>query len=104
MTSNTNINREEQHARRREHNDGNTSDDSLLLMADDAEDKTPLLNNTDDRSVIRQEILTSQSQSPSTHCHVPDDNFDFGARNRLFITLIICIIFMIIEIGGMSLD
>jgi hypothetical protein len=73
-------------------------------MADDTEDKTPLLNNNDDRSVIRQDILTNQSLSPSTHCHVPDDSFDFGARNRLIITLIICIIFMIIEIGGMSSD
>ena len=35
---------------------------------------------------------------------MPDDKFDYGARNRLIIVLIICIIFMIIEIVGMFLS
>ncbi|CAF0720355.1 unnamed protein product [Adineta ricciae] len=36
------------------------------------------------------------------HCHRHDDTFDFAARNRIIAVLILCIVFMIIEIiGGM---
>jgi Co/Zn/Cd efflux system component len=34
---------------------------------------------------------------------VPDEKFDYAARNRLFAVLILCIGFMIIEIIGMFL-
>jgi hypothetical protein len=100
MTSNTNIYRQEQYITRN-HDDGNTSDDSLLLMADNGDDITPLLHDTDNISVIREENLSSRSLTTSTHCHIPDDKFDYGARNRLILVLIFCIIFMIIEIVGM---
>jgi len=100
MTLNTNIHREEQYITRN-HYDGNTSDDSLLLMADNGEDTTPLLHDRDNISVIREADLSSRSLTTSTHCHIPDDKFDYGARNRLIIVLIFCIIFMIIEIVGM---
>jgi len=103
MISNENNYHEEQYGRRN-HTDGNTSDDSLLLMADDDESKTPLLNGTDNTSAIREESLSHRSLLRSTHCHVPDDKFDYGARNRLILVLIICILFVIIEVGGMYLD
>ncbi|UJR27692.1 hypothetical protein I4U23_008970 [Adineta vaga] len=99
MTSNTNINQGGHHSRHNR-NDGNTSDDSLLLMADDGEDRTPLLLGTDNSSLVQDESFLDRSRSPSTHCHVPDDKFDYGARNRLIIVLLICIIFMLIEIVG----
>ncbi|CAF2848191.1 unnamed protein product [Rotaria sp. Silwood2] len=98
MTSNTSAFRREQYIKRNP-NDGNTSDDSLLLMGDDGEDKAPLLNVADNTEIIREATISNQL-SLSTHCHVPDDKFDYGARNRLIIVLVICIIFMIIEIIG----
>ncbi|CAF1093323.1 unnamed protein product [Rotaria sordida] len=69
-------------------------------MADDGADKTPLLNDTDNTEVMTQVTIPNQSLSQSTHCHVPDNKFDYGARNRLIVVLIICIVFMIIEIIG----
>jgi len=102
MISNENNYHEEQYGRRN-HTDGNTSDDSLLLMADDDEDKTPLLNGTDHTLALREETLAHQSLIRSTHCHVPDDKFDYGARNRLILVLIICILFVGIEIAGIFL-
>jgi hypothetical protein len=70
-------------------------------MADDGEDKTPLLNGNDNERICRDEILSGTSHSLLSHCHVPDDKFDYGSRNRLIIVLIICVIFMGIEIAGM---
>ncbi|CAF3369271.1 unnamed protein product [Rotaria sp. Silwood1] len=99
MTSNTHIFGREQYIKRN-HNDGNASDDSFILMADDTEDKAPLLNGADNTEVVRPASISNQSLLQSTHCHVPDDKFDYGARNRLILVLIICIIFMIIEIIG----
>ncbi|CAF0879872.1 unnamed protein product [Adineta ricciae] len=99
MTTNTNFYQEAQQ-NRRNYNDGNTSDDNLLLMADDGEDRTPLLRGTDERSAVQDETPSDRSRSPSTHCHVPEDKFDYASRNRLIIVLIICVIFMIIEIVG----
>ena len=101
MTSNDNGYRQEEYGRRNQ-TDGYTSDDALLLMADDADDKTPLLNINDTASPIADDDLTSRSRAltQSIHCHVPDDKFDFGARNRLILVLFICIIFMCIEIVG----
>lgn len=98
MTSNENYYNEERYGRRNR-NDGHTSDDSLLM----ADDNTPLLNGINNGHVIRKENLLQQSLSTSTHCHVPDDAFDYGARNRLVLVLFICIIFMGIEIAGMFL-
>jgi len=105
MTSNGHGYQQEQYGRH-SHNDGNTSDDSLLLMADDDEDKdrAPLLNNTNHISTMREEILSDQSYSLSTHCHVPDAKFDFGSRNRLILVLLICVLFMGVEIVGMYLN
>ena len=102
MTSNEHGNQKEKRLRG-DHNDGNTSDDSLILRADDADDRTPLLNNTNRMSTTREENLADGLQS-SIHCHVPDDKFDFGSRNRLILVLFICILFMGIEIVGTYLD
>jgi hypothetical protein len=59
-----------------------------------------------DDSPVRTEVVSSNDKplpvsALPAHCHVPDDKFDYGARNRLIIVLILCIIFMIIEIIGM---
>jgi hypothetical protein len=101
MTSNDNHSRGEQYGRRN-HSDGNTSDDSLLLMADDGEDRTPLLNDTNTALALGEDNLSNVLLT--SHCHVPDDKFDYGSRNRLILVLIICILFMCIEIAGMFLD
>jgi hypothetical protein len=71
-------------------------------MADDTDDKTPLLNGIYVSS-IQEASLSQRSRTPSSHCHVSDDRFDYGARNRLVLVLFICILFMAIEIGGMFL-
>jgi hypothetical protein len=88
-------------------NDENTSDDSLLLMADYIEEKAPLLNIIDDDfgrdGLISSNDIPLQPRLSTSHCHVPDDKFDYNARNRLIIVLILCIIFMLIEIVGMLL-
>lgn len=81
-------------------NDGNTSDDSLLFMTDDQQIRAPLLSIEDCDEMEDQRNKSLQSPSLSTHCHVPDDTFDYGARNRLIFVLIICILFMGIEIAG----
>ena len=100
MTTNTNFYQEAQQ-NRRNYNDGDTPDDNLLLMADDGEDRTLLLRDADETSAVHDETPSDRSRSPSTHCHVPEDKFDYASRNRLIIVLIICVIFMIIEIVGM---
>ncbi len=86
-------------------NDENTSDDSLLLMADYIEEKAPLLNIIDDDfgrdGLISSNDIPLQPRLSTSHCHVPDDKFDYGARNRLIIVLILCVTFMVIEIIGM---
>lgn len=99
MTSNKYIYPQEQY-NRQDRNDDNTADDTLLLMGEDAEDSRPLLSNNDHIEENRQFNASNGLSSPS-HCHVPDDKFDYGARNRLIIVLLICILFMIIEIVGM---
>jgi hypothetical protein len=81
-------------------NDENTSNDSLLLMADTFEDRVPLLNINDDDPVLSNDIPL-RSRSLTIHCHVPDEKFDYAARNRLLAVLVLCIGFMIIEIIGM---
>jgi zinc transporter 2 len=80
-------------------NDENTSNDSLLLMADTFEDRVPLLNINDDDPVLSNDIPL-RSRSLTIHCHVPDEKFDYAARNRLLAVLVLCIGFMIIEIIG----
>ncbi|CAF0804539.1 unnamed protein product [Didymodactylos carnosus] len=45
-------------------------------------------------------IESFRLERSSTHCHIPDAKFDYGARNRLIIVLLLCIVFMIIEIVG----
>jgi hypothetical protein len=103
MTSITSIRPEVQH-NKSNCKDENTSDDSLLLMADDFEDKAPLLNIIGDDPVQHDSILSNdiplQLRSTTLHCHVPEEKFDYAARNRLIAVLILCIIFMIIEIVG----
>ena len=80
-------------------NDENTSNDSLLLMADTFEDRAPLLNINDDEPVLSNDIPL-RSRLLTTHCHVPDEKFDYAARNRLIVVLVLCIGFMIVEIIG----
>jgi hypothetical protein len=103
MTSNEHNHRHEKRGRS-DKNDGNTSDDSLILRVDDVDDRTPLLHNTNRMSTTREESLADGLQSLSIHCHLPDDKFDFGSRNRLILVLFICILFMLIEIVGTYLD
>ena len=99
MTSST-LTRLEAQQDQRHYNDGNTSDDSLLLMATDNQDRAPLLRDVDYEPLNREEEISTRSRSQSTHCHVPDNKFDYGARNRLIVVLFICILFMAIEIAG----
>ena len=80
--------------------DGNTSDESLLLLTDDNQDRMPLLIGDDHALYTAEDPTSDRSRTASSHCHVPDEKFDYTARNRLILTLIICIIFMIIEIIG----
>ncbi|CAF1269965.1 unnamed protein product [Adineta steineri] len=73
-------------------------------MGDVTEEKLPLLNIIDG-DLERDNLLYSRTihlrvPSPISHCHVPDDKFDYSTRNRLVIVLIVCIIFIIIEIIG----
>jgi hypothetical protein len=103
MTSITTSRCEEQYSRNH-FNDDNNSDDSLLLMAVDITDKAPLLSIIDDDPVRLDSILLNdiplRPRSSTSHCHVPDEKFDYRARNRLILVLILCFIFMIIEIIG----
>ncbi|CAF1194174.1 unnamed protein product [Rotaria magnacalcarata] len=74
-------------------------------MANVTEEKTPLLSIIDihfsvDELNSRNDEIPLQSQIPVSHCHVPDKQFDYSARNRLVIVLILCLIFMIIEFVG----
>lgn len=107
MTSITTTCYEEQ-CSRNSYDDGNTSDDSLLLMAEVVEEKTPLLNIINDDFVSGELVMSDDipllPRPIISHCHVPDDKFDYGARNRLIVVLIVCIIFMIVEIVGMLLS
>ena len=86
------------------HDDDNTSADRLLLMIDNIEEKAPLLNPMDaDREMNSTPIVDNIPlgiRSRQLHCHVPEEQFDYHARNRLIIVLILCFIFMIIEIFG----
>ena len=83
--------------------DGNTSDDSLLFGTDNNE-REPLLS-TENRNMIESNgNINMRSRSLSVHCHIPDDKFDYSARNRLIVVLIICIFFMGIEIVGKMND
>lgn len=79
---------------------GNTSDENLLLMDHENDENEPLLNHKTNDIVLREEIRSDRSFTESIHCHVPEDKFDYGSRNRLIIVLIICLIFMLIEIIG----
>jgi hypothetical protein len=62
--------------------------------------------NINDGCLMKPDAILSNGQSPPVcspraHCHVPDDKFDYSARNRLIVVLILCIVFMIVEIIGM---
>jgi len=78
-----------------------TSDDSALIMESDNNENAPLINNRNHNVTLRENVFPSQSFTESTHCHVPEVKFDYGSRNRLVIVLIVCLIFMLIEIIGM---
>lgn len=69
-------------------------------MANDNQDRAPLLRDVEYEAADREVDLSTRSRTQSTHCHVPDNKFDYGSRNRLILVLIICIIFMGIEIAG----
>lgn len=69
------------------------------------EHKMYVLNVIDDdleggKSVSLNDIPLRPQSLPS-HCHVPDSKFDYGARNRLIAVLILCAVFIMIEIVGM---
>lgn len=94
-------------------NDDNiSSDESLLLMFDNNEEKSLLLNVIESNDDQEQHIRTTSHMlidhiplrtRPSTltnHCHRIEKPFDYAARNRLVVVLILCLIFMIIEIIG----
>ena len=98
--TNANVYHEEQTGEQN-YNDSNASYKSLLLVTDADDENRPLLNGVDTTTAIRESIISSLSPLSTVHCHVPDDKFDYGARNRLFIVLVICIIFMTIEVLGM---
>ncbi len=57
--------------------------------------------NNDNDSIRDNNDIPLRSRSSSTHCHVPDEKFDYVARNRLIVVFILCMAFMIIEIIGM---
>jgi hypothetical protein len=104
MTSITTTRQKEYHNKNNS-NDEAMSDDSLLLMADYLEDRAPLLNIIDD-DLIRPNLVLSNDiplhpRSSTVHCHVPDEKFDYTARNRLIVVFILCIGFMVVEIIGM---
>lgn len=103
MTSITTTRQKEYHNKNNS-NDEAMSDDSLLLMADYLEDRAPLLNIIDD-DLIRPNLVLSNDiplhpRSSTVHCHVPDEKFDYTARNRLIVVFILCIGFMVVEIIG----
>lgn len=94
-------------------NDDNiSSDESLLLMFDNNEEKSLLLNMFESNDDQQQHIRTTSHMlvdhiplrtrplTLTNHCHRVEKPFDYGARNRLVIVLILCLIFMIIEIIG----
>lgn len=85
-------------------NDDNTSDESLLLMVDNIEEKAPLLNMMDDEidrsPTMPMDDIPLRSRSLKSHCPTAEEPFDYKARNRLIVVLILCLIFMIIEIVG----
>jgi len=100
MTSTTTFRQQEQ-CNKNTSNDENTSNDSLLLMADDFGDQAPLLNIIDDDLIRNNPVdIPLRPRLSPTHCHVSDEKFDYNARNRLIIVLVLCIGFMIIEIIG----
>lgn len=85
-------------------NDDNTTTDRLLLMVDNVEEKAPLLSLMDnDRATnlaMTRDSIPLESRQTLSHCHVPEEEFNYQARNRLIIVLILCLIFMVIEILG----
>ena len=82
-------------------------------MLDNSEEKKLLLTaNEDEEQEEQQSIRTTPSMlvdhiplrtrppPVSTHCHRAEKPLDYAARNRLVVVLILCLIFMIIEIVG----
>lgn len=71
-------------------------------MANISDDQAPLLNLHDDLSIKDENEIPLRQRTSTIHCHVPDEHFDYAARNRLIAVLLLCLIFMIIEIIGRS--
>ena len=76
-------------------------------MADIVEENAPFLNVIDNH-FIPEELTVSndiplQLRSSIPYCHVSDNKLDYVARNRLIVVLILCTIFIIIEVVGMLL-
>lgn len=83
--------------------DENTSDDSLI-MPDSFEEHAPLLNINDD-DLLRENTcpmndIPLRIHLSKIHCHVPEQKHDHTDNHRLIIVLILCIVFMAIEIVG----
>lgn len=60
-------------------------------MMDDEIDRSPTMPMDD---------IPLRSRSLKSHCPTAEEPFDYKARNRLIVVLILCLIFMIIEIVG----
>jgi hypothetical protein len=76
-------------------------------MVSIAEHKMYVLNVIDDDleggKGVSSNDIPLQPRLSTSHCHVPDSKFDYGARNRLIAVLILCVVFIMIEIVGMLL-
>ena len=73
-------------------------------MLDNVEEKTPLLTMMNEDFVSSDMTLANdiplRAPPLASHCHVADESFDYGARNRLIVVFILCLMFMIVEIIG----
>jgi Co/Zn/Cd efflux system component len=69
-------------------------------MAMEGGKKVQAIKITEDCSMNTMNVV---QHLPTSHCHVPDEKFNYGARNRLIVVLILSFVFMIIEIVGTCL-
>lgn len=83
--------------------DHSNSEDELTASSNalNVGEKTPLLNAAGNNSTIVN-VTPPRTDSPLSHCHVPDEKFDYGARNRLLIAFLLSLVFVILEIVGKS--
>ena len=91
------------HSQEQDKIDENTSDDSLI-MSSNFEERAPLLNINDDdllhENTNQLNDIPLRIHLSQTHCHVPEQKLDHTDKHRLIIVLILCVVFMLIEIFG----